>query len=173
MGAPNCCRRRKRLEPGYWLAARYVAGCPVPPILTDVPRGLERHSFSSLHWNVFSHSIGLSNQRSHFQKGFGAALQGGDDHIFLPTSCTFGCDGCCPGRCTRTEPWPSRANSINGGSSLKPAYPLSLGIRDGLERTGVGRVERWWTGDGSTGRGCARHQRQRDSLSAWTCHLWT
>lgn len=116
----------------------------------------------------FSHSIGLSKQRSHSQKGFGAALQGGDDRIFLPTSCTFECDGCGPGRCTRTEPWPSRAKSINGGGSLNPAYPLSLGIRTCLERTGAGRAESWWTGDSSTGRGCASasaSERRRVSMN--------
>lgn len=87
----------------------------------------------------FFHSIGLSEQRCHSQKSFGAALQEGDDHIFLPTSCTFGCDSCCPGRCSRSKSWPSRAKGINGGGSLKPTYPLSLGIRPGLERAGARR----------------------------------
>lgn len=104
--------RRRRLEPAYWFAVRYMPGCPFPPILTDVPGVLERCSCSSLHQNVFSYSMVLSDQCSYSQKGFRAALPGGDNHIFLPTSHTFRCGGFCPERWTSTELWPPQLKAL-------------------------------------------------------------
>lgn len=51
------------------------------------------------------------------------------------------CDGCCPRTTLGLSCDPPELKSINSGGILKPAYPLSPGIRSGLERTGAGRVK--------------------------------
>lgn len=81
----------------------------------------------------FSCSFGLSRAVFPFSEEFGScSVRKWQPHM---------CYGCYPRTTLGLSRDPPELKSIKGGGILKPAYPLSLGIRSGLERTGVGSVK--------------------------------